>query len=238
MRRFLVLAVLALAACSSPTAPPSTVAAAAGPWGSWQDYPLPGKRRTVYRAQRSGDRFVVSAQAEASASMFRRQLRVEPAQLARVQFSWRVATLIAGADLAEADASDSPVRIVLAFDGDHGRLSMRNRMLFDLAQALTGEPPPYATLMYVWDNRALPEAVLQSRRTDRVRKIVLESGAAHVGQWRNYERDVLADYRRAFGEEPGALLGVALMTDADNTASRASGEYGEVRLIARDGTAL
>ena len=238
MRRLFVLTALVLAACASPPPPPSQVAATAGPWSVWHDYALPGKRRTVYRAQRSGDRFVVSAQAEASASMFRRQLRVEPAQLARVQFSWRVATLIDGADLAEADASDSPVRIVLAFDGDHGRLSMRNRMLFDLAQALTGEPPPYATLMYVWDNRALPEAVLQSRRTDRVRKIVLESGAAHVGQWRNYERDVLADYRRAFGEEPGALLGVALMTDADNTASRASGEYGEVRLIARDGTAL
>lgn len=238
MRRFLVLAALILGACASPPTPPSQAVATAGPWGAWRDYSFPGKRSTVYRAQRSGDRFVVSAEADASASMFRRQLRVEPAQLARVQFSWRVATLIAGADLAEADASDSPVRIVLAFDGDHNRLSLRNRMLFDLAQALTGEPPPYATLMYVWDNQAAPEAVIHSQRTDRVRKIVLESGAAHVGQWLSYERDVRADYRRAFGEEPGALLGVALMTDADNTASHASGEYGEVRLIARDGKPL
>ena len=92
-------------------------------------------------------------------------------------------------------------------------------------------------LMYVWDNRAMPRPSLHSRRTDRIRKIVLESGAAHVGQWRNYERDVLADYRRAFGEEPGVAR-----RGADDRCrqhrQRASGEYGEVRLIARDGTAL
>ena len=240
LRRLLspVAIALVLGACASaPTTTPDA-GASAGPWAAWQDYPLPGKRRTSYRPQRAGDRFIVRAQAESSASMFRRQTRIEAAMLSGVQFSWRVASLIDRADLAQADASDSPVRIVLAFDGDHGRLSVRNRMLFDLAQALTGEPPPYATLMYVWDNRAATESVLHSHRTDRIRKIVVESGAAHLGQWRQYERDILADYRRAFGEEPGALIGVALMTDADNTASRASGDYGEVRLISRDGTPL
>ena len=49
----------------------------------------------------------------------------------------------------------------------------------------------------------MPVAISTARRTDRIHKIVLESGAA-LGQWRNYERDVLADYRRAFGEDPGA----------------------------------
>ncbi len=237
-RLCLVLFALIVSACSSAPTPPAQGSVLAGPWAAWQDYPLPGKRSTVYRTQRDADQFVVLAQADRSASMFRRPLRIDPMRLARVQFSWRVASLIERADLAEADASDAPVRIVFAFDGDHGRLSTRNRMLFELALALTGEPPPYATLMYVWDNRAAPEAILHSKRTDRVRKIVLESGAAHLGQWRRYERDLLADYRRAFGEHVGALLGVALMTDADNTASRASGEYGEVRLIGRDGTAL
>lgn len=237
-RWYLVLIASILGACSSAPNPPSQGSVFEGPWAAWQDYPLPGKRSTVYRTQREGGQFVVLAQADRSASMFRRTLRVDVTLLSRVQFSWRVSSLIERADLADAEVSDSPVRVVFAFDGDHGRLSMRNRMLFDLAQALTGEPPPYATLMYVWDNRAAPEAILRSARTDRVRKLVLESGAAHLGQWRHYERDLRADYRQAFGEEPGALLGVALMTDADNTASRASGEYGEVRLIARDGNAL
>lgn len=240
IRRLLSPVALAfvLGACASAPSPDHDAAARPGPWAGWQEYALPGKRRTSYRPLQAGDRYIVRAQAEASASMFRRQTRIDPSLLAGVQFSWRVASLIERADLAQADASDSPVRIVLAFDGDQGRLSARNRMLFELAQALTGEPPPYATLMYVWDNRAEPESILHSHRTDRIRKIVVESGAAHVGQWRQYQRDVLADYRRAFGEEPGALIGIALMTDADNTASRATGDYGEVRLISRDGKPL
>ncbi len=239
--RLIALSLLALAACSSappPSAPMPSAAVGVGPWAGWDHYTLPGKRTTVYRTQREGARFIVHAQAESSASMFRRQLRIDAAQLGRVQFSWRVAGLIEQADLAEADAADSPVRLVFAFDGDHGRLSMRARMLFELAQALTGEPPPYATLMYAWDNRAAPGTVIVGPRTDRVRKIVVETGASRLGQWLQYERDLAADFRLAYGEEPGPLIGVALMTDADNTSSRAAGQYGEVRLFSRDGKAL
>ena len=231
-----ILFSLGLVACT--TVEPTSSPTAPGPWQSWQTFELPGKRSTSYQTRSDGGRSVVQAQADRSASMFRRQVRLDPSQLSRVQFSWRVPGLIENADLSDAEASDSPVRLVFAFDGDHGRLSSRNRMLFDLAQVLSGEPPPYATLMYVWDNRATAESVILGPRTDRVRKIVVESGAARVGQWLHYERDLRADFQRAFGEDPGALIGVALMTDADNTASSASGQYGEVRLIARDGTPL
>jgi hypothetical protein len=102
-------------------------------------------------------------------------------------------------------------------------------MMFDLMQSLSGEAPPFATLMYVWDSRAEVESVVLNQRSDRIRKIVLESGPAHLGQWRSYERDVRADYRRAFGEDPGALIGVAVMTDSDNTRSRAEAWYDEIR---------
>jgi hypothetical protein len=80
--------------------------------------------------------------------------------------------------------------------------------------------------------------VIRGPRTDRVRKIVLESGPGQCGRWLHYERDLRADFRKAFGEEPGQLIGVALMTDADNTAAKSAGQYGEVRVLGRDGTPL
>jgi hypothetical protein len=235
-RRLSAISLLILLSACAPM--PPTPTADRGPWREWQEFALPGKRSTVYETRRDGGRIVMNAQADASASMLRRKLRIDPGQLGRVQFSWRVASLIEQADLSDVDASDSPVRLVFAFDGDHASLSARNRMMFELAQVLTGEPPPYATLMYVWDNHAAAEVVIRSGRTDRVRKIVLESGSRQCGRWLHYERDLAADFRRAFGEEPGALLGVALMTDADNTGSKASGLYGEVRLLGRDGAPL
>lgn len=229
-----LLALVLIGACASVPVPEPGAAdrSASEVLPGWSEFKLPGKRHSRYLAAWEDGHRVVVARADASASMLRQRLRIEPAELGFVEFSWQVPALIPGADLTDVDASDSPVRIVLAFDGDHGRLSARNRMLFDLAHALTGESPPFATLMYVWDNKAPIESVIASRRTDRIRKIVLESGGERCGRWLHYRRDVVADYRRAFGEDPGMLIGIGLMTDSDNTRAHTEARYGEVRLIA------
>lgn len=213
-------------------------AMAAGFGPDWQGVPLPGKRHTQYRLARDGERHCLHASADRSASMWRRKLNVAPADLGQLRFSWKVPGLIPEADLSDRDAEDAPVRIVLAFDGDHARLSLRDRMLFDLAETLTGERPPYATLMYVWDGKAPVDSVIHAARTDRIRKLVLESGPTRLSRWLDYRRDIAADYRRLYGEEPGTLIGVAVMTDADNTQGRSEAFYGPIQLTAADGRRL
>jgi hypothetical protein len=162
--------------------------------------------------------------------MLRKVVSIEPAQLEAVRFSWKVPTLIAGADMALRDKDDSPVRLVLAFDGDRSKLSARDHMLSELARALTGEDMPYATLMYVWCNTREPGSVLMNPRTDRIRKLVLETGPQRLNRWLDYERDIRADYFKVFGEEPGRLVAVGIMTDTDNTKSTAQAWYGPVEL--------
>ena len=58
--------------------------------------------------------------------------------------------------------------------------------------------------------------------------IVVESGPEKVNQWVNEERNVLEDYRKAFGEDPPLVSGVALMTDTDNTGESATAYYGDI----------
>jgi hypothetical protein len=229
MRWFAAVVCFWLAGCAAVVAPPKASD------DGWHAFVLPGKRATQYTPGWQGGQAVVQADADSAASMWRRSVMVEPSELGRMRFSWRVGALIPTADLTDRDSEDSPVRIVLAFDGDHATLSPRNRMLFELAQAVTGEPPPYATLMYVWDNAAPLESVIPGNRTDRIRKIVVDSGAAQLGVWRLHERDLAADYRRAFGEPPGRLIGVALMTDSDNTRSQVRAWYRDVQLLGVDG---
>jgi Protein of unknown function (DUF3047) len=195
----------------------------------WQPVALPGKRATAYMPFLDDGRWVLRAESDRSASMLRRALRIEPERLDTVNFSWKAHALLPDADVQQSDSEDAVLRVLLAFDGDPARLSARTRMMFDLAQSLTGETPPFATLMYVWDTRAAPGSLVVNPRSDRIRKIVVESGPTHLGQWRNYTRNVREDFVRAFGEEPGALIGVAVMTDTDNTQSRAEAWYGEVR---------
>jgi hypothetical protein len=164
--------------------------------------------------------------------MLRQPLRIEPRDLGQVRFSWKVPELIAHADLARRDRADSPARVILAFEGDRSRLTAREAATAELVRALTGEEMPYATLMYVWCNERAPGTVIRSPRTDRIRKLVVESGGRNLDRWLDYERDIRADYRLAFGEEPGALIGIAIMTDTDNTGATTRAWYGPVRLTA------
>jgi hypothetical protein len=232
---------LLLEGCGS--VPPGVPDIATSPWAeqsglhgdkvaaNWGHKSFPGKTATEFRYARLEGRDAISVQADASASMLRQVVRIEPEQLGRVRFSWKVPALIAQADMALRDKDDAPVRIVLAFEGDRSRFSTRDAALSELVNALTGEPMPYATLMYVWCNRREPGTVIRSPRTDRIRKLVVESGPRRLNRWLEYERDIRADYERVFGEKPGALVGIAIMSDSDNTRSRAQAWYGPVRFV-------
>jgi hypothetical protein len=233
---------LLLGACA--TSPPPTAAAgdiADSPWalqsaaaGSadapWAHQAFPGKKPTRFQYVRLDGRDAIAVDAHSSASMLRQDVRVEPEELGQVRFSWKVPALMEHADLALRDKDDAAVRLVLVFEGDRSRFSARDAALSELARALTGEEMPYATLMYVWCNKRQPGTVVTSPRTDRIRKLVVESGGANLNRWLEYQRDIRADYRRVFGEEPGALVGIGIMTDSDNTKSQARAWYGPVRL--------
>jgi hypothetical protein len=212
--------------------------APASSFADWRPRTFPGKRPTRYRVEADGGRWVLRADARASASMLRRPVQVDPADLGELRFSWRVPAPLHAADLRDRDAEDAPVRLVLAFDGDVSRLTSRDRMLFELARTLTGEAPPYATLMYVWDHRAEPGTVVSSNSTGRIRKLVVDGADSPHGPWRHHVRDIAADFRRAFDEAPGRLVGLGVMTDTDNTRAEARAWYGPVTMQARDGRPL
>lgn len=240
-----VLAFAVLAGCSTISKTPSQLADGTTPgpapsltrpaqalpaFDTWQHYQLPGKQATEFSFQRVDGRPAVAAQAKSSASMLRHRMRIEPAELGRIRFSWNVPQLIDAADMALPEADDSPVRIILAFDGDRSRFSMKNAMMSELSHAITGEPFPYATLMYVWCNTRPSDSVIVNPRTDRIRQMVVESGARGLSRWHFYERNIRADFERAFGEPPGALVGIGIMTDTDNTRSNARVVYGQLDL--------
>lgn len=199
----------------------------------WTPLLWPGKQNVPFVATHHKGRPALRVSANRSMSILRQRLADAPVQAGHIQFSWLVDGMLKHADIGVAGQDDAPVRIVLAFDGDRTRLPRRALMQSELSRALLGEEMPYATLTYVWCNTRPVGTVMVSPRTDRVRKIVVESGERHVGEWRDYRRDIAQDFRRAFGEEPGPLIGVALMTDADNTGEQINAWYGALQVSPR-----
>ena len=77
---------------------------------------------------------------------------------------------------------------------------------------------------------------LDSPFFSRTKFVVLESGQGLQGRWVTERRDVLADFHRLFGEgeTAPAARGIGLLTDADNTNSRAIGDYGDMEMLGAD----
>ncbi|WP_457355231.1 DUF3047 domain-containing protein [Roseateles sp. P5_D6] len=224
MRGVLAFSALALlAGCATTVAPPP---AAEG----WQPLALPGKKLTQYSWTEKDGRPALEAASDRSASIWRKRLEPAPPNVGEVSFSWWVQSLIPGANVSDIDHEDAVARVIFGFAGDIDKLPLRTRMKFELAQALTGELPPYATLMYVWDSKLPVGTVVINPRSDRIRKIVVDSGPAELRRWREHRRDLAADFRLAFGETPGPLTSMAVMTDSDNSRASARTWYGPVEL--------
>lgn len=173
---------------------------------------------------------VVHARASRSATGLKQPLDVDAAARPRVAWRWRVQELINGADNRDRHAEDSPVRLLLFFDGDKRRLPPRDQLALEMAQMVSGQSVPYATLAYIWENRQPVGTVIGSAHTGRVKMVVAGSGRDRLGQWKHFERDYVADFARAFGERPGRLIGVGILTDTDNTGAEVEAYYGDIEL--------
>ena len=127
------------------------------------------------------------------------------------------------------------MRLLFAFDGDKSKLTFVERAVFYAG----GEARPAGScrtrlLKYVWANTIPVGTVIANPHTRRVRMWSWPSGAAGVGKWQTLTRNVLDDFRRAFGEEPGMLTGVGVMTDTDNTGATVEAWYGDIRFRPAD----
>jgi hypothetical protein len=216
---------------ASQVLPFSSAATGATPAG-WRPYALRRDlTRTRYAVVRDGARRVLHARAAASASGLRCAVNIDPADFGHLHFSWRVSQVPALADVAVAERDDCPARLILAFGGDDTRLSLRDRLFYEQIELFTGQRLPFATLMYVWDGgRHAPDSVHRNHRTARIQYLTVESGPQRAGRWLHYQRDVVADYRRVFGEAPGPVVGVGVLTDADALKLDLEAWYGDITL--------
>jgi hypothetical protein len=195
----------------------------------WKHQTFPGKKPVDYRVAVQDGRPALHARADHAMSVLMQTLKPSLLPPGGVfSFSWWVPALNPKTNLAEREGDDSPVRVVLAFDGDKNRFTAKEALQDELLRMVTGQPKPYATLSYVWCASCAAETVIVNPRSSRMRKMVVQSGGQGLGQWHTHTRDVRADFEKAFGEPAGPLIGLGLMTDSDNTQTTSEAWYGDV----------
>ena len=149
-----------------------------------------------------------------------------------LRFKWKAGGLIASSDPRTKNGDDYVARIYVTFAVDPDRAGVKEKAENAVANALYGETPPHAALSYVFTHKAALGAVITSPFTQRVKKIVVDADPASVGKWKSFTRNIYDDYKRAFGEEPTRISGIAIMVDTDNTGETTSARFGDVTLSA------
>jgi hypothetical protein len=186
------------------------------------------EKHTTYSLVKDDNIVVVKAMAEASASGLTREIKINPKEYPIVQWCWKVTNILKRGDVRRKEGDDYPARIYITFEYDSSKLSFFQRTKYEAIRLLYGQYPPLAAINYIWENKAPVGTMVPNPFTDRVMMFVVETGPSKLNQWVNEERNIFEDYKKAFGQEPPMISGIAIMTDTDNTGESAIAYYGDI----------
>lgn len=178
-----------------------------GDMAGWEPHVFHG--HTSYTLVPEGSGQSLRADSYASASGLIRDIQVDLARTPYLNWSWKVGNVLQGNDERTRAGDDYPARIYVAF---------RPGLLFWRTPIIDYVWTSHLPVGTVWRSAYVPSAVM----------IAVDSGEAGLGTWVSHRRDVRADYRQVFGEEPGPIEAVAIMSDTDDTGQRETAWYGDI----------
>ncbi|MDH4305784.1 MAG: DUF3047 domain-containing protein [Nitrospira sp.] len=182
---------------------------------------------TTYELVQDETQVVVKAMSDSSASGLTKEVRIDPKEFPIVRWRWKVENLVQKSDATRKDGDDYPARLYITFEYDPDKVSFGKKLKYKAGQALFGDIP-IGAINYVWETTAPVGAIIDNAYTDFVKMVVVESGPSQIGLWVEESRNIYDDYKRAFGEEPPLINGIAIMSDTDNTRERVTAYYGDI----------
>jgi hypothetical protein len=173
----------------------------------WQEKVFEG--RTDYRVVREATGNVLQAESHGAASALILKQQLDLKALPVLAWRWKVANILAKGDAGRREGDDYAARIYVIFP----------HWFF----------PRTRTINYIWANKLPRGSVVPNPFTANAMMVAVQSGEENVGRWMIESRNVPADYRESFGEEPPLAGAIAIMTDTDNTGGSAVAWYDDIR---------
>ncbi len=223
------LTALATFAAAQAIAPFSGAAPGGALPDGWREVSLPHRRAAEVRLVEDDGRTVLRVKSDAAFGTAAITFDMEAPVLA---WRWKIDRVVEGARLGTKDGDDFAARVYVSFEIPPEDLTLAERTKLKLARFLYGDVPS-AAICYVWDNRAVKGHSIWSPHAERVRIVVLESGNADAGRWKEERRDIAADFRAAFGRAAPRMTGVAAGNDTDQSGESATAWFGDFRVETR-----
>jgi hypothetical protein len=220
----IALSGLAMCVCAAP--------AAAQPIDFGPDLAAKGWKTLNFRAlppalfvAQGSSRLDIAADSAASVIW----LGLDEASWARQAASWRWRVEVGppAANLAAKGQDDRAIALYFVFARDEAaaRSALGAQSLTSAIWWSSG-----AAIVYVWGGAGARDAVVPSPHMGANGKLILRQPAGADGRWRAETAQIRADFQRAFGREPGPLVGIAVSSDSDDTRTRTRASIEGLRL--------
>ena len=125
-------------------------------------------------------------------------------------WDWKVTELPKGGDFRHSDSDDQAAQLIIAFSSSR-------------------------FLSYIWDSTA-PKGMIAATSAPLFKKIfavVMQSGPQGLGTWITERRNLIDDYKQAYGEEPEVIEGVRIQINCQHTQSRAESYWHSIAATAK-----
>jgi hypothetical protein len=146
---------------------------------------------------------------EASFSL-QKKIRISLQASPLLVWNWKVTELPKQGDFRHSGADDQAAQLIIAFSSSR-------------------------FLSYIWDTTA-PKGMIAAAPAPLFKKIfavVMQSGMQGLGTWVTERRNLIDDYKQAYGEEPKVIEGVRIQINSQHTQSRAESYWHSINVTAR-----
>lgn len=184
----------------------------------WEPLTFPKiKKHSTYTIVKEDNRSILKAESDASASGLILKEKFNVHTYPAVKWRWKIDNVYKSGDARFKIGDDYPIRVYVIFKYNPEKASLAARVQYSAAKLIYGEYPPHSSLNYIWASKKHASEILTSPYTDRSKMIILQYGESRKGEWVEERVNILNDYRKAFGEDPPEIAGIAIMSDSDNT---------------------
>jgi hypothetical protein len=164
----------------------------------------------VYSVQAEGDEKFLHADAKDLSVLISSERKWDIRDYPILRWRWRAVIFPVGSNEQIKSGDDSVLGLYVVFSGF----------------------PWVTAIKYVWSDTLPASMAFDSPYSSGTKIIVVRSGQALAGVWVTEERNLLSDYEQSFGkgEKHAVAQAIAILTDSDNTHSRAVGDYADISI--------
>jgi hypothetical protein len=185
---------------------------------------------TSYRVVKYRGKYVLKAEGIGTSSSLFKEVKAELNDYPIISWRWKISNVIRQAIETRGDRNDSAARVIVVFRSEPEGMPLWYGFEYLFKKIIRRNEPLGPRIEYIWGNRIQKGRIFYNPSVKHSKVIVVERGEKKANLWTREKRNLVDDYRAAFGTDPKGILALGIQTDTDQSNESVTAYYGEIFL--------